>query len=127
MVSKFANSTDGLIYVSETDALFEYVSFPKIGELSAANVARAAGIDTSAPATVSDHESFFRRLVENKDWFGPKEKEQTKRFKKLKELLEKELTDIKVFRFGKIRIDILIVGKNVEGKVEGLRTYSVET
>ncbi len=127
MVSKLATSTDGLTYVSETDAPFEFVSFPKIGEMSAANVAKAAEVESSKPAIMIDHEIFFQRLTENKEWFGAKEKEQARRFRRLKELLEKELTDITVFRFGKIRIDILVLGKNKEGKVEGLRTYSVET
>ncbi|HMT07864.1 MAG TPA: nuclease A inhibitor family protein [Pyrinomonadaceae bacterium] len=127
MVAKLANLADGLTYVSETDAPFEHVCFPTIKQMSTANVAKAAGIENANLVTETDYEKFFRRLTENKDWFGPIEKEQAKRFRKLKELLEKELSDIKVFRFGKIRIDILILGKNKEGKVEGLRTFSVET
>lgn len=127
MVSKLANLSDGLTYISETDAPFEYVEFPTLSEISTANVAKAAGINLVTPAAEIDHTKFFLRLTDIKDWFGPKEKQQAQQFRRLKELMEKELTGIKVFRFGKVRIHILILGKNKQGKVEGFRTFSVET
>lgn len=127
MVSKLANLSDGLTYVSETDAPFEFVDFPTLIEMSAANVATAADIKPATPAVEVDHRKFFFRLTEIRDWFGPKEKQQAQQFRRLKELMEKELTGIKVFRFGTVRIDILILGKNKQGKVEGFRTFSVET
>lgn len=127
MISKIARSAEGLNYISETDAPFEYVELPQIDEVALGVVASAVGIDKGVPVAEIGLDKFFARLVENKEWFGPQEIDQAKKFRKLKDILEKELTDIKVFRFGKIRIDIFILGKNRDGRVVGLRTFSVET
>lgn len=127
MVSRISRAAEGLTYISETDAPFEYVELPQIDDVEPGIVATAVGIAKGTQVAEVGLEKFFARLVDVKDWFGPKEKEQAKKFRKLRDLLDKELTDIKVYRFGKIRIDILILGKNRDGTVVGLRTFSVET
>jgi hypothetical protein len=37
------------------------------------------------------------------------------------------LSGIRIFRFGRIRIDIFIVGRAKSGRLIGVRTFAVET
>jgi len=127
MVSRISRAAEGLTYISETDAPFEHVELPQIDEVAPADVASAVGIAKDVPVAEVGFDEFFARVVVSKEWFGPKEKDQVKKFRKLKELLEMHLTDVNVFRFGKVRIDIFILGRNRDGIVEGLKTFSVET
>ena len=70
---------------------------------------------------------FFSRLTKINDWFGPKEEANANRFGELKRLFETNFKDLKVFRIGKIRIDIYVVGIDNEGNLAGIKTMAVET
>jgi len=117
----------GLYYISETDALIQ----PFIGK-QAKTVSKQEILSQTKKAADStveekDFAGFFARLTEIQDWFGDEEKEIAKKFVRLKELLEKNLRDLKVFRIGKIQLDIYVVGLNAEDNLLGIETKAVET
>jgi hypothetical protein len=66
-------------------------------------------------------------LTEIQDWFGDEEKETAQKFARLRELLEKNLRDLKVFKVGKIQLDVYVVGLDAESKLTGIKTKAVET
>ncbi len=43
------------------------------------------------------------------------------------ELLENNLKGLKVFKIGKIQLDVYVVGIDAEGKLTGIKTNAVET
>ncbi len=45
----------------------------------------------------------------------------------MKDLLEKNLKDLKVFKVGKIQLDVYAVGLDAESNVIGIQTKAVET
>jgi len=45
----------------------------------------------------------------------------------LKILLEKKLKELKVFKIGKIQLDIYVVGLDAESNLTGIQTKAVET
>ena len=55
------------------------------------------------------------------------EKENAKKFGELYALLDERLRDLTLFRFGTIRIDIIVAGIDSEGNAAGIRTFAVET
>jgi hypothetical protein len=117
----------GLYYISETDAPF--TAFTKKGEvdLSPGSVAAAAGIEYREPVETIAHEAFFSRLTTEKDWFGEEDKENARRFRVLQAALEANLSNLAVYRFGRISIDIVIAGLDKGSNLVGVRTRSVET
>jgi hypothetical protein len=124
---RLEEACEGLIYVSETDALVEPFFSAEIEESTAREL--APFVDPSKRGHVEElkFDRFFERLTRSREWQGAKEKKRAKKFSNLRELLEENLTDLKVFRFGKIRIDIFVVGVNRENKRAGVRTQVVET
>lgn len=70
---------------------------------------------------------FLTRLTTNFDPADPVSAENAQRFAKLKSVLEGQLTDLKVYRFGDISISTFIVGRTKTGELAGLLTGVVET
>jgi len=119
--------TQGLFYISETDAEI----FPFIGSKTDALTKETILIQTNnkadMPVEERDFQEFFAHLTEIQDWFGVEEKQFAKKFAALKNLLEKKLKNLHVFKLGSIELDIYVVGLNEDGILMGIRTKAVET
>lgn len=118
----------GLVYISETDAPIEYFSV----EATAVNSAEekfsqfkkglgVAGVRETSP------DELFARLIAEDEWKTPAEILIAKRFRELQRTLCDNLTDIRVLRFGTVRVDIYVLGVDAEGNLSGIRTSAVET
>lgn len=114
-----------LYYISETDSeIFSFVG-EKAASVSAEELLRQLG--RTDPVEEREFEDFFKRLTEMQEWFGDEETATANKFSSLKELLLKNLKDLKVFKVGKIEVDIYIVGLNSENILAGVWTKAVET
>ncbi len=127
LAEQIKKAAEGLYYISETDA--EILSFA--GEQAEAvtkeEVLRQTKSATDPPVEERDFAGFFGRFTEIQDWFGDEEKETAQKFVRLKELLEKNLRNLKVFKIGKIQLDVYVVGLDAENKLIGIKTKAVET
>lgn len=117
----------GLYYISESDAEIS----PFVGE-KAADVTKETLLSQTknkpdAPVEERNFEDFFNRLTKTEDWFGDEETKSAKKFGELKELLEENLKGLKVFKVGRIEIDIYVVGLDRQGNLAGIKTQAVET
>ncbi len=110
---------DGLFYISETDA--PVVAFT--GNTVPHQNDEKAGEQVIELST----REFFERLTVTKDWFGPAEKARAEKFLALQKLIEENLTDVKVLRLGRIRVNIYVVGTGKDGCLTGFSTKAVET
>jgi len=122
LLAEIAKSTQGLIYISETDAQVE--------PFNAANVDVKNIIDLIPDDGLSETREpreFFSRLTTVKDWFGAREKQRAKRFAALERLLTENLRDLTVVRVGRIQIDIYVVGLDDDNNLVGIKTKAVET
>lgn len=117
----------GLIYISETDAEVEPFFGAESGEVTPQKIFPFIDFAKRNEVEEIDCEQFFDKLTGNRDWFGADEKKRAKQFASLHSLLKENVTGLKVFRFGKIRIDIFVVGIDKEKRLAGVRTRAVET
>jgi hypothetical protein len=114
-----------LYYISETDSeIFPFVG-RKAASVSADELLRQLGRTDSVEER--DFEDFYKRLTKMQEWFGDEETATANKFSELKKLLLKNLKDVKVFKVGKIEVDIYIVGLNSESVLAGVWTKAVET
>lgn len=125
--SALEKACEKLIYISETDSPVEPFIDSKIDEISPAAVAKALERKSSETIERLELRAFFERLTRDRDWHNAAQQRMTRRFAELEKLLESSLRDAKVFRFGTIRIDIFVVGKDADGNLAGVRTMAVET
>ena len=127
ILSKLSRACDGLVYISETDAPFSaFLLETATEEVLEKTLSRFADRpDDEVEET--DLDTFFERLTAEKDWHGEIEKGRVRKFQALKQTLEYILSGLRVFKIGRIRRDIFIIGVDKDNRRVGVRTQSVET
>jgi hypothetical protein len=127
LFEKIKKATEGLYYISETDAEILPFAGTKAEAVTAKNLLSQTGNEISAPVEERNFAEFFARLTKIQDWFGDEEKQTAARFAELQKLLEDNLKDLKVFKVGRIEIHIYVVGLDADGNLTGIKTRAVET
>ena len=117
----------GLIYISETDAPMLAFRGTETDHLSGETIIRQVGGKAEDAIEEISFDDFFARLTTVKEWFGETERARATKFLELQKLLEEHLSQRKVFRIGKIRLDIYAVGIDKDGCLMGVKTMAVET
>ena len=127
LLKKIKKATENLYYISETDSeILPFLGKP-VADISKAEIFNQTGIYDNPNFEERDFAQFFERLIKIQNWFGEQEVETARRFAKLKDLLEQNLVNLKVFKIGSIELDIYVVGKTSENILMGIKTKSVET
>jgi hypothetical protein len=128
---KLKTASDGLFYISETEAPFDTFVWNRKekngNQPTADEVLKMIGRESDAKVTEKNLAEFFAQPTQMQDWFGDEEKTQVEKFANLKELLAKNLREIRVFKIGEVQIDIYIVGVDRDGNLAGVKTKAVET
>ncbi|MBK7391997.1 MAG: nuclease A inhibitor family protein [Chloracidobacterium sp.] len=122
-----ATACDGLIYISETDAPVTPFFGSAAEVVTGETILRQANLPGDSPISELSLNAFFGRLTQIMDWYGDVEKLRAKKFSELHKLLGENLSDPKVFRVGRVQVDIFAVGIDKDGCVAGVRTKAVET
>ena len=125
MTEQIEDICSDLFYLSETDAEVR----PFFGGSMQNGVRETVikNVDAKSEKTIEEIslDSVFSRLKTIHDRSG--ENENVVKSVELRKLLEKNLKDLIVLRFGRIQIDIYVVGVDAEGNLAGIRTTAVET
>ena len=118
----------GLIYTSENDAPVEAFLTPANGRSVAETRIDTFGLDDELrQADEQERVSFFENATRRAAWHGEEQTKRAETFRQLKDLLEKNLRSLAVYRSGTINIAIFVAGVDVAGNVAGIKTSSVET
>lgn len=117
----------GLTYMSETDAEILPFAGQKTDSVTKENLLHQIGKSNDLKIEEKDFSEFFEPLLKIQKWFGEDERKMTENFAKLKDLLQHNLIQKKVFRIGKKEIDIYVVGLDAENILRGIQTKAVET
>lgn len=116
----------GLLYISEIDSEVLLFKGQKAESVTQKNILLQIG-QTNIKVEELSFEEFFEPLTKIEKWFGREERKMTESFSKIKHLLKENLRDLKVFKVGKIHLEIYIVGINFEGNLCGIHTKALET
>lgn len=146
--TELTSLTDGLWMPSETDAKFKFVSGSQLNgapitadlvrqQLTAQHDAVFADVmwvdaadlplSTRTHVEARDAQQFLNHLTTVWDPADTDQVAYAQKFEALKNKLNAELTDLKVFRFGEVNISTFIVGRAKSGELVGLLTGQVET
>ena len=117
----------GLYYISETDAEISPFVGEKAEAVTSEEILRQTKSPADTPVEERDFAEIFARLTKLQDWFGDEEKKNAARFSKLKDFLEQNLKELKVFKVGTIQLKVYFVGLDAEGILVGIPTEAVET
>ena len=127
LFSRIREACEKLNYVSETDSPVEAVFFRRPGEISAANLRKAIDLDAESESERTKFDEFFAPLTKPRNWHTREQRKNAEGFAHLGGLLKKELSDLAVFRIGRVRIWVYAIGLDAEGNWLGVRMEAVET
>lgn len=127
LTQQIKNAAEGLWYISETDAEIFPFTGSKADVVTKENLLQQIGKPPDAPIEEREFNQMFERFITMQDWFGDEEKATAEKFAALKDVLEKNLTDLKVFKVGRIELDIYFIGRDKESNLAGFQTKAVET
>ena len=125
--ARLTDACQGLIYISETDADVTPFYGSATDVVTREIILQQANLPGDQPTEESSLEAFFGRLTEIRDWYGEPEKARAKKYSELQKLLGENLKKTKVFRVGRVQIDIFAVGIDQNGCLAGVTTKAVET
>ena len=122
---QFNQLSEGLLYMSETDAPLSYYEMDlersqQWPPSTAGQFLQLIGEDPEAPVEELAPEKFFRDL-------RPGNEDHEDQMAALRRAMTEELKNLEGFRVGEIQIKIFVLGKDDSGRVAGLQTLSVET
>ncbi len=128
IIDRLKTATTDLYWSSESDYPFEIVTWDRDVEMTpTALLARSDpdfDLDSTSSSSLAD---LFAPMLIVEDWYEAAELANVDRYRQLLQTIEANLSDLKVFRFGEVEVNIYIVGKTDNGDVIGLKTRSIET
>ena len=127
ILAELADGAAGLLFMSETDAPFAPVRWTWPGELTPAAVRQLAGHDEGAPVEVMSVDDFFRTATAETEWKNTAALATARRYQALVRVLHEHLSDLRVYRIGRINMPVFIIGHAPSGNWLGLSTRVVET
>lgn len=119
----------GLQWMSESDYPFEVCEWSEqnADDLRPEQLSALTHHPANTPIETQDFDNFFEVATQAQDWHGPEERATVQRYQALVKILKQYLSNLKVYRLGRINVDIYILGKTAEGTVAGVATKAVET
>lgn len=123
---KLTTAVTDLVWLSEADYPFEVIDW-QIKTIDSIILLEKLDLPQDTKIEVVELETFFATATQEKDWYSDRELEDVKRYKNLIRILVTNLQEIKVYRVGKIEIDIYILGKTALKTIAGLKTTVIET
>lgn len=128
LMQQLSELTKELYYISDTEALLEGVTTPTnlMAESVTAFLLSATGQPSDAKVEVVSLADFFGSQFKQAVAGDEEAQGRADRFRNLQYFLEQQLQDIHVYRLGKRRIQVVILGISATREYIGLKTTIVE-
>jgi len=126
-IAALADAAEGLLVPSESDYPLTPFRWTGASPLTAAALLAALDLPPDTPVETRTLDAFFAPLTRVTDALDGQQAAQTTRFAALRDQIAGHLTDVIVYRVGRIQITAIIAGTTAEGATGGLRTTLIET
>ncbi len=127
LLTELAQAAAGLLFMSETDAPFTPVQWPGEVELTDEALCRLTAHDAITPVETVRLEDFFRAATTEARGKSAEQLASVRRYQTLLLWLQTNLADARVYRLGRISMDVYVIGRSANGQWLGLTTRVVET
>lgn len=122
-----AEAARDLLFTSESDAPLVLYHWPAAVEPSPAALLAAEGQPPETPVEVTTVESEIGPFTTAAEGTDAEEQASAARWKVLLDTLQRELADLRVYRVGRVDIDLYLLGRAPSGAWLGYKTHAVET
>lgn len=129
LLKNLNDSSKGLLYQTELDYPFEIFIFndtkrTSINKVNMLNIMKGSPEDYIEDF---DFDFLFSTPTLDQDWHTDVDKKRVARFRNLVSVIKNSLTEIRVFRKGKIYIDVYITGRAPSGNITVISTKQMQT
>ena len=111
IMARLSQAAAGLLFMSESDYPFELIRWDGPAEPSADFIRNVAGAAEDCPVQTLEVEQFLN----------------SGRYERLLSTLQRELSDLRAYKVGRINMPVYVVGRSREGSWLGVATRVVET
>ena len=124
-----SDASNGLLFQTELDYPFEVFILDNTKEtiINKETILKLMKGSPQDPIEESDIDTFFSTPTMDQDWHSPEDKKRVIRFRKLVSSIKENLKEIKVFRKGRIYIDVYITGRAPSGNIAVVSTKLMQT
>ncbi len=116
----------GLLFPSESDFPIEPFSFGE-QEPTPAALLEQRGLSADTPVEQAELGDFFAGLIQSSDDASEADRASAERFRALMTVLDENIEDVRMYRLGKVNIEVVVIGRHASGTWLGVRTNVVET
>ena len=126
-ISSLRMATEGLFWISVTDARVEFVSFAESGPINAGRLLAILGRPAGTPVGVSGLDEFFQVRTQYAKDQDKDQRAAVPRWQRLVRVLRENLADPQVFEVGERGDyqDVYILGRAADGTWAGLKTVAL--
>jgi hypothetical protein len=129
LIKIFSDASNGLLYTTEVDYPFEVLIQDNTKQMDINKESILKLMKGSPDDYIEDFDFDFLFSTPTLDqyWHTPENKQRVARFRILVSLIKENLKEIKVFRKGKIYIDVYITGRAPSGNIAVISTKQMQT
>ncbi|MHC0068142.1 nuclease A inhibitor family protein [Nostoc sp. UIC 10890] len=127
IIDQLRTAANGLLIMSESEYPFEVFLWEDITPATPQKVIQQTNHSQDTPIKIVGIDDFFQVSTTPEDWHGEEEKATVNKFQALVQTLKENLSNLQVYRLGKIEIDVYVIGQTPSGDSIGLSTKVVET
>ncbi len=127
ILAELKKAAEGLYVMSESDYPLEVICWEGSVVLSQQYLRELHGNADDTPIEVKPLDGFSSFVMSEMSAKGEAEPAGESRYRRLTSVLRENLTDVKVYRVGKVNIPVYVVGRSASGNWLGLSTRVVET
>lgn len=124
-----SDASSGLLFQTELDYPFEVFIHENTKEASInkGTILKLMKGSPEDPTEESDIDTFFSTPTLEQDWHSSEDKKKVVRFRNLVSSIKENLKEIKVFKTGRIYIDVYIAGRAPSGNIVVVSTKLMQT
>lgn len=124
-----SEASSGLLYQTELDYPFEvFIHDNTQGtNINKETILKLMKGSPEDPIEEFDFDFLFSTPTLEQDWHSPEDKKRVARFRNLVSSIKENLNEIKVFRKGRIYIDVYIAGRAPSGNITIVSTKLMQT
>ena len=111
VMERLSQAAAGLLFMSESDYPFELIRWDDLAEPTPDFLRNVAGEAADSPVQKLEVEQFLN----------------SGRYQRLLSALQRELSDLRAYKVGRINMPVYVVGRSSEGSWLGVATRVVET
>jgi hypothetical protein len=127
LIEQLKLATKDLLWLSETESAIEVVYWGDADNFNQDTLLQQYQHPAETKIAIQEFSAFFAAATKPETWHNEAEQAEVVKYQNLVNLMTENLTDLKVYLLGEIKIAVYILGQTQNKAIAGLTTLIVAT